>query len=192
MSEVYNHGAQSRSRYRRLAASMLLVLILAGAQPLVWRLVKRQAQVVHSRRTLQQQQADVRSRAEAMQNSLAQNADTIVIISAAAPPITSLSQAVERVELLADKRSLSLDVLNIAQRPDSAVETVIPVAISLRVFGPIETILEFMEQIEQLQELTMLESWQLEPAAAPPGVVGAQTSGNYRLDAVVLFIFTQP
>jgi len=192
MNEVDSHGSQLRRRYRRLVVSMLLVLILAGIQPVVWRLVKRQAQIVHARRTLVQQRADVRLRAEAMRDSLARNADTTAILEAAVPPIALLPQAVEHLELLADKYSLSLDIINIEQRSASALEEIVPAVISLRLFGRIETIIDFMEQVEQLAELTMLESWQLEPAGVPPGVVDDQAGDNYRLDAEVLFFFTAP
>lgn len=192
MSEIDTHAIQMRRRYQRLALSLLLLVVVVGVQPLVWRFVKSQARLVHSRRTLQQQQADVRLRAQAMHDNVVGNAETIATLDAVVPPLSFLPQAVERLELLADKRSLSLQIISINQRPDAEVPAVVPVGITLLAFGPIETIIDFMDQIEQLQEVTSIASWQLEPAALPAGELGTANGSNYRLSAEVLFFFAQP
>lgn len=192
MSEIDSHVIQIRRRYQRLALSLVILVVVAGVQPLGWRFVKSQARLVHSRRTLQQQQADVRLRAQAMHDNLVGNAETITALDAVVPRLDFLPQAVERLELLADKRSLSLQIVSINQRPDADLPTVVPVGISLLAFGSIETIIDFMDQIEQLQEVTSIASWQLEPAFLPAGELGMADGSNYRLSAEVLFFFTQP
>jgi len=186
-NEYDSHAVVLKRRHQRLAISILLLVILVGAQPLLWRLVKRQAELVHERRTLEQQQADVQSRVDLMRDSLNSQQDIIATLDAVAPRFVSLPQAVERLELLADRRNLSLEIQGIVKQTGTQQNALSPVTVSLRVFGPIEKVLDFMEQIEYVQELTQIESWQLEPTEAPAGVALDEAGNNYRLSAEVIF-----
>ncbi len=186
-NEFDSHGLLIRRRYQRLALSILLLIILVGVQPLLWRLVKRQAELVHSRRTLEQQQADVQLRVQAMRDNLNQQQDNISTMDAVAPQFKSLPQAVERLELLAERRSLSLEIQGINRQAVEDRSRIKPVTVVLRAFGPVESVLSFMEQIEHVQELTQIESWQLEPTQAPPGVVLEPSATNYSFSAEIIF-----
>ncbi|MAF80862.1 hypothetical protein CL628_02505 [bacterium] len=186
-NEFDSHSLVIKRRYQRLALSILLLIILVGVQPLLWRLVKRQAELVHSRRTLEQQQADVQLRAEAMRGNLNQQRDNISTMDAVAPQFKSLPQAVERLELLAERRALSLEIQGISRLNVEDTTSIRPVSVVLRAFGPVESVLSFMEQIEHVQELTQVQSWQLEPSEAPPSVILEGAGTNYRLSAEIIF-----
>jgi len=176
-----------KRRYRSLAIALLLLVVLTVVQPLLWRLVKRQAEAVHARRTIEQQRMDVAERNERVRGDLTARQESLGVVDAIAPEFTQLPQAVERLELLADRRALSIEIQGINQGVVSSSDALQPVTVSMRVFGPIETLYDFMEQLEHVQELTRLESWQLQPTSAPPSVEVADSLNNYVLAADVVF-----
>lgn len=182
-----SHTRQIRRRYRNLLLSLVVLIMLVAVQPVLWRLVKRQAAGVHAQQTQQQQQIDVQQRTERMRADVAQQQEVIASIGLVSPPLQSLPQVVERLENLADRRGLSLTINNINQSVAEQSAVLVPVIVSFEVVGQVEALLGYFEQIEHTQELTMVQSWSLTPLSASVTSVGVPLVQQYQLVADVSF-----
>lgn len=163
--------ASLNKKYKQLFGALVLMLILGGIQPFLWQMVTNRVIDVQLKQSQEEQIVNVQERNQTMQQNLAAQESFLNQLTVVAPPIEARTQVVERLELLADKHTLPIEISLIQELPDggrSAVSQIVPVVLSVSVQGSVDRLLTFMQEVEHVQELTVVESWSLNPHAGPP------------------------
>lgn len=182
-------------QYRRAVATLLLIVGLAVAQWFLWPAVARQARHLQVLRSHREQLTTVNSHIEAMQQSLATHQQHASRLAAIAPAQDNLLPVVERLELLADQRGLSLTISSIAELPnrsaqnasgESAAPVFIETVMSLTASGNVNALLNYLTDIEHASELNYVRDFSLKPAATAQ----APAEQAYQLTAEVVFLVT--
>lgn len=183
-------------KYRRLGITLLLMVVLAVAQPFLWNFVHAQALSLQQRQSQGEQITNVRERNADVAAKLAASRDFLSQLDVVAPLASAKTHVVERVELLADQLGLALDITVIQEVQNNAVvvsnDHVAPVSMSMTTTGTIQQLLAFLDRVEHTQELSLVPTWSLVPATVTTSAQGV-TSGvdQYTLTMDVYF-FLRP
>lgn len=182
-------------RYKRALFHLGLTVLLLGVQVWVWQRIERAAEVVHQRRSEQQQLHALQARVDQIkQTNVVQQgyADQLNVV---VPQQAALPQVVERLERLAVESRVQLDIVDISDlppAPDSEVDVPLkPVGVSIRVLGSAPQLLTMIDAIEHVQEIAIIERWSLNPASVQP-LPGTLPGQNlYSLSAHVIFFLSK-
>lgn len=170
-------------KYRRLAKTILLMIVLSTLQPFLWRYVHARALALQQIRSQGQQITNVQARNDEIQKTLQAQHDFLGQLELVSPPTTAITEVVERVEHLADQVGLTVAITVIQELPanNSVVKEagIVPVSISVQVAGTPRQLLSFMERVEHTPELSIVPHWTLVPASA--------TSAEYTLTMDIFF-----
>lgn len=154
---------------RRVLVNIIIVVVLATIQPAIWDWVSVSSQALHDQRTitgqrenLEEQLVLLRAEQESSQ-SIQDQLDAALIGS------TEITQAVERLESKAQEKSVALRVHNIAAKEgDGEIDSLV---ITTTATGPINNILQYLEAVEHLAEVTVVKDLLLRPAPRPAAAV---------------------
>lgn len=189
---------ESNKKYKRLATTFFLLLVLAVAQPFLWHFVQARALSLQQTRSQEKQIANVKARNAEVQKALDdESAILSQQLAVAAPALADQTRVVERLEALGDQLSLQANITVIVALPgDSPLaseESIVPVAVTVQTAGPPEALLSFMERVEHTPELSLISNWALSPAIpeAAPGGRGQAGSSDYSLTMDVIFFLQQ-
>ncbi len=179
-------------KYRRLGTTVLLLVVLVAAQPFVWRFVHARALELQQKRSQGQQIANVKARNEEVKTTLKNQENFLNQLQVVSPPLTSLTQVVERVEQLADQLGLTVNISVIQELPASGAlvkeEEIVPVSVAIEAKGTVNQLLSFFDRVEHTQELSIVRTWSMAPDLAPaPGVVPVVSTPSYVLTMDILF-----
>lgn len=169
-------------KYRRLATTIVLLVVLVSVQPFLWRFVHRQALQLQQKRSQGQQIANVQARNQEVEKTLHMQRGFLDQLELVSPPTTSLTQAVERVEQLGDQLGLLVTITVIQEVPASnsvvKEDDIVPVAVSVDTVGSANQLLSFLDRVEHTQELSIVPRWGLTPVTL---------SSTYMLNMDILF-----
>ncbi|MEX1997971.1 MAG: hypothetical protein WEA04_04865 [Candidatus Andersenbacteria bacterium] len=166
--------AQTRTsqQYQKIVLRSIMLVILIVAQPFLWSMVAGVANRVHAQQSQKQQIIDVQARTAQIREINVSQKEFLDQLDVVVPLAGSLSQIIERLERLATDRQLRLSILDIKE--DVLEEATdlenIPVQrfrISLQVTGTPAQLLTYIDAVEHVQELTILEDWSFVAATAP-------------------------
>lgn len=168
---------RTKRRAKRLLGVLLLVAVLGGAQIWLWDWVRavaidlrenleRPSMVAGVERLtgeLRREQAEISGRASAVQNVLASSDDTLRLL--------------ETLETLAQQRSIGLEVVSIDGDETAVVESELgQLEVRLLATGAPEALLNYVEKIENLQELTEIKLLVLAPASPADQEAGSHVA----------------
>jgi 50S ribosomal subunit-associated GTPase HflX len=172
-------SAFSRVVYNPLLRALWPALILLLAQFPLWILVERFATTLHEKRAQSLQIADLDRRNEEVSAALKGQEEYIDQLDVVTPPLVSLTQVVERVEQLADQQRLAVSLQDISQPTATSNQKELhlsQIRLSITVSGTADQVLNYLDQLEHIPELTVVDAWSLKPQG-----------GQYVLSAEVLF-----
>jgi hypothetical protein len=182
-------------KYRRLAVTLFTLVVLLILQPFLWRFVHEQALTLQQERSQEQQIANVKERNDEIGRRLETAREFLTQLEAVSPPTADKTKIVERVEQLADQLGLVMDITVIQELQGSDAvasdDHVVPVSMSVSTTGPTRQLLSFFDRVEHTQELSVVPTWTLAPAAGPAAPPGAPVVGGeslpYTLTMDILF-----
>lgn len=178
-------------RYRRVLLRLGLVIAFLVIQPLLWRQVAAVARTVHQQRSAQEQGLSLQARVAQIEQVNATQQGFVDQLAVVVPPSEALPQVVERLERIAGEQATQLDILDISEiaRPiDSpSVLPIKPVRVAIQVNGSAAQLLNVIEQIEHVQEITLIERWSLNPASQQ--VTPSPQPGQYTYSLIANVIF---
>lgn len=183
--------------WRKFLIILAMVVGLAAAQPWLWGYVKQGAEDIHNRRTEEQQLQELAERLRLIAQKHTDQAALLDGLAIEFPRVGDTSQVVERLEQLADRQSVELTVQNIAPPPTAVPgkkpSVLSPTIVSVQVKGSATRLLQYIDAVEHVQELAIVQSWDLAaaPPAAPASALGPVSSPGYTLAMNILF-YLQP
>lgn len=173
-----------RQLTQKLLVEAVLLALILGAQPWLWRLVRDQAKTLQSSQSQTQQIAEVRRRNDAMTQNLRRLEPAINKVEQATVSEGQVAAVVEQLEQLADTSRISLKITNIddqfgqtSEKKIAASSQPMSIKISLRLEGPIEAVLGYLERLEYSSKLMAVTSWQLQAGTASRISTLPQASG---------------
>jgi len=161
--------SELRPETRRFVHSIALFLVLSAIQPMLWQVVQWQALIVQDKRSASAQTNNVRDRYLQLQQDLNSQYRLLAQLSTIAPVWDDLGKIVERLEQIADKNDLTMRTRSISDQEyigteDEELASLAYVVISATVGGTITDVLHFLEAIEHMPELSVVESWSTSPS----------------------------
>lgn len=182
--------------WQKFLVTLVVVMGLAVVQPWLWGYVKGGAEAIHNRRTEEQQLKELIERLAVIEQKHTEQAALLDGLTVIFPHATATSQVVDRLEVLADRQSVELSVQNIAPptaAPGEKPTVLSPTVVSVQVKGSATRLLQYIDAVEHVQELAVIQSWDLAPAPAvatlPSGALAV--SPGYTLAMNILF-YLQP
>lgn len=189
---------ESNKKYKRLATTLFLLLVLVVAQPFLWSFVKARALALQQTRSQEKQIANVKERNAEVQSALDdESAILSQQLAVVAPALADRTRVVERLEALGDQLSLQANITVIVPLPgDSPLapeKSIVPVEVTVQTAGPPAALLSFMERVEHTLELSLISDWTLSPAIpeAAAGGLGPAGLSDYSLTMDVIFFLQQ-
>ncbi len=148
----------------RLLRGVILLAVLAAVQPFVWRTVASSAATLQDKRTIKQQTIALRERLAVIDAAFTEQTASLEDLAEIFPPVSSTSAAVERLEELADNRDIALTIQNIQEeKPLGPLNrsVVVPLTISVKATGAVDRLLEYIDAVEHVPEVTAIDEWVL-------------------------------
>lgn len=182
--------------WRKFLITLVVVIGLGAGQPWLWGYVKQGAEDIHNRRTEEQQLQELTERLRTIEQKHTDQAPLLDGLAVVFPRARDTSQVVERLEQLADRQSVELTVQNIAPPPagpGKKPSVLSPTIVSVQVKGSATRLLQYIDAVEHVQELAIVQSWDL--AAAPPvaaAPAGAPVSSPGYTVAMNILFYLQP
>lgn len=177
--------------WRRLWLRLLAVLVLLALQPWLWQGVKEATTRVHQLRSERQQLASVQERVGQIKQVMATQRELLDQLQVVVPTSEKLSQVVERLERVAGEQQAELTILDISTVPpplDAAVSVpIVSVRVTLQVKGDATALLSFIDHLEHIQEIAVIEQWSLNPASVQ--AVPSPQPGQYLYSLTANVIF---
>ncbi len=167
------------TRYkRRLLVSALTLLLLLAGQFFLWRFVHQAAMTLQIKRTENQQLANLRARLRAVDEALVSQQPALDSLINVFPLLNFSSQAVEKLEGLAERHGLALTIANIKE--EAAITSrgrsdIVPLAFIVKVVGNSDDLLGYLDDIEHGEELVVIKSWLLENSTDQLAASGVPT-----------------
>ena len=160
-------GGQNLGAFKSLAFTVLAVVALGLCQIWLWAYVGQVAETLHSRQTEEQQLQDLESRIISIENTYEGQLPLLDQLTVVFPKDSETSQVVDRLEQLADKQGVTLDIKDISNKADVPKDsTLLPVAITCHLTGTATKLMQYLGALEHIQELAVVRSWGL--SVAPP------------------------
>lgn len=175
---------------QRLVGLVIGIIALGASQYWLWGQVKQAAVDLHVLRTAEQQQDILKGRLEEVKADRAQLESSFSQLAVIFPQEGSTTQAVERLEEVADATGVRVDVNSIEQlspiKPKSG-PGLVPLVVALEIAAPVERLLEYIDRIEHVPEAIRIWQYGIEPVKLteePPLPSGVEL---YRLSMRVTF-----
>lgn len=185
--------------WRQLFIAIGILLVLIVGQTWIWGYVRSGAETLHTRRTEEQQLAELQQRLasiEAKRQEQLPLLDQLVVVF---PRASDTSQVVDRLEQLADQQALRLVIQNIGTEASTTKtnQGLIPKVVTLRVEGTVPKLLQYIDGVEHIQEVAKVRSWSLNLLAVPsttpvpgqPVVIQSPTNVLYQMTMNIVFYF---
>jgi hypothetical protein len=175
---------------KQLLLNTVLLLVLLAGQPFLWRFVLSSAQSLQDRRTVEQQLANLRERLTVIDETQAQQAGLFGQLDEVFLPLDSTPQAVERLEQLADLQGVVLEIQNIREETPIGSQSrniIIPLRVTLKATGQPDRLLEYIDAIEHVPEVTVVDEWVLRSFLDNSSGTGTQVI--YELSVNIVFYF---
>lgn len=173
----------SRPGLRRVLVSVIVVIILIAIQPALWDWVGRSAEELHNRRTLAGQLANLQDQLAQLKTEQGSAQTVQDQLDAVLISREGITQAVERIESQAQGIPVTLRVHNIeTQSEGGKIDSLV---ITATATASVDKLLQYLETIENLAEITSINNFLLRPAPRPVGAVGE--FNDFSLDFNVAF-----
>lgn len=184
------------ARYKSLVRSALIVVLLGVIQPYLWSFTQARVEKWQLDRTQDQQISKLKARNDAIRAMLTEQQAYVDQVDVVAPPVSSLTQIVERIEQLADRRGLVFEYSSIDENLDAAqyggANLLKPVMLSVNVSGNIDSVLTYVQDIEHTPEIAVVAAWDLKPVGQKGRKVDVAVLEGYTLDMdMIFFLRTQ-
>ncbi len=179
--------------WQQISLTLVLAIVLGVAQPWLWGYVEQGAEAIHNRRTEEQQLRELADRLVAIEQKHKEQASLLDGLTVIFPRVNATSQVVDRLEQLADKQSVELSIQNIGSpttSPNKKPSVLSPTVVSVQVKGSATRLLQYIDEVEHVQELAIIQSWDLTLAPALPSPIPG-ASPQYVLAMNILF-YLQP
>lgn len=183
MARQRNKFVGGHSPLKNLAVRIVLLLVLVAAQPFLWRVVASAANSVHQKRSERQQIGDVQGRIQQIRQNKDTQKELLDQLKVVVPIEDALLTIIERLQLLADPDHHNVQLLlqgieRQAKTENTAPSSMVPFSINVIATGRISNVLSYLHRLEHLQELVVVRSISLVPAATLP-------SSNFPLPTVL-------
>lgn len=150
-----------------LSLIFIALAVFLGVQPWLWGSVFDAAAVFRDRQTQQVQLASVRRLTDDIRSTPGTAQALLDQAAVAFPPVEAAPLAVERLEALAASAGLTLQFTSITENLIVAKQqTLLPFEVRFVVIGPPRALLAFLDTVENMQEFTVVEMWEMKEA--PP------------------------
>lgn len=161
---------------RKFVISGLAITVLLGIQPYLWRLVGRETASIHTMRTSSEQEGKLRSDIEDVTRFFENQSPSLELLAVSFPKRTSSIALVERLEELAARERVILEIRDIIEKEEldkKSHPSIIPLVITGKATGSVSQIFRFLHDIEHAREFASIETWQLgrilgEPTSEQP------------------------
>jgi Tfp pilus assembly protein PilO len=157
---------------QKVIISILVIVLLSVAQIYIWRWVETLSDDLHNQRTLQQQITNLESQLEQLAAQAGSQAEVNSQIQAVTIQEGEISQAIERLEQKAQQFQLVLSTTSIVTEQDSDSAYFSPLVITASVQGPVGRVLQYLEGIEHLTEVTHIRDFSLTANSRPAAITG--------------------
>jgi len=199
---------------KSLITTSVIVLALLVLQPFLWKMVQNRAEVLHEKRTQAEQIEEVRRRIENIQENYDSQRIFIEQLTSVIPQSRDALQVIERLETASQGLDVLLEVSRIDEGlPLRSVEDlqetdetearsvaeesatvaggeagrIFPLYITLTVTGVPEVLIEYIDAIEHVQELSRIQKFTLSPAVSEEEQLTGVESRNFQLLMTVIF-----
>lgn len=169
-------GGQNFSAFKSLALTVVAVIGLGLCQIWLWAYVGQVAETLHSRQTEEQQLQDLDARIISIEKNYESQLPLLDQLAVVFPRDTETSQVVDRLEQLADKQGVTLDIKDISNKADVPKDSsLLPVSITCRLTGTATKLMQYLGALEHIQEVAVARSWELSAAPQLP----ASSAGTF-------------
>lgn len=151
------------ARYRRKFSVMLFALVvLIGAQFLLWPFVQSAAANLHNKRTQEQQLINLRHRLKEIDETVHKYDSALENLDGIFPDLAASSQTVEQLEAVAQRRGLQLKIDSIREQDSIASRgpaDIVPLTFLMSVTGGSDDLLSYLDDVEHLEEQVVVKTW---------------------------------
>lgn len=160
--------AKQPSLSKQLVVAIAIILALGTAQFFLWNFVYQSADALHTRRTEEQQLQALKAIIADVQTKFAAEKPLVDQLSVPFPKNTQTSQVVDRLEQLADKTGVLLNITNIStETPNKKTPNQLNSFVAtLKVDGSAHSLLQYIDAVEHIQEVTTIRQWAI--VGVPP------------------------
>ena len=206
-----NFTNQRASVVKVLVVLSLAGLLFAGLQPFLWGWVKNRSLALHELRIQAEQIEEVKKRTKEMQDNYNNQKVFVAQLDSVVPQSRNALQVIERLETAAQGLIVKLEVSRIdegvelnldggavleetgAAKPaakktknnNEPGSSIFPLFITVTATGKPEALVEYIDAVEHVQELSYIQKFTLSPASAAVGAT--EVSGDYQLLMTVVF-----
>lgn len=180
---------QTLGAVKQLTIAIFILAALAVSQPFLWGYVSQAAQTLYTRQTQETQLKEIEARIATVESNRFTQQALLDQLKVAFPSQVQTSQIVDRLEQLADRQNVALQIQSIAAENPEAVakakDKLSPLLVTVTVSGGATALLQYVAAVEHTQEVAVIRSWQM-TAVASEGIAqpGAAT---YRLTMNIIF-----
>lgn len=179
---------------QQLVVTILMLIALGGAQPFLWGYVKASADALHARRTEEQQLQELQARIHDIETKYKAGQPLIDQLSVPFPKTGQTSQVVDRLEQLADKTGVAMEITNILTDPPSKKGggNLNSFVVTVRVDGTAHGLLQYIDALEHIQEVVTLRQWVFNAVPVSATIVpGAKPTYPFSMNMNVVFYLQQ-
>lgn len=203
---------QRSSLVKGLVVLSTVVVLMAGAQPWLWRWVRNRAVDLHELRIQTEQIDEVQKRTKEVQDNYENQKVFVAQLDSVVPQSRNALQVIERLETATQGLGIDLEVSRIdegaglaeglgggsseASVPDGTAEkakadseegsAIFPLFITVTAIGRPEALVEYVDAVEHVQELSYIQKFTISPQAAR-AVGGQEPGGSFQLLMTVVF-----
>jgi hypothetical protein len=189
----------------------VVVVLLIGLQPFLWSWVKSRSIALHELRIRAEQINEVRKRTKEIQENYDNQKAFVAQLDSVVPPSRNALQVIERLETATQGLDVTLEVSRIdegvaltqgqevgleeAAQPKAALPktknndeqhvSIIPLFITVNATGRPENLVEYIDAVEHVQELSYIQKLTISPAQAKATVTENVT--DFQLLMTVVF-----
>lgn len=185
-------GKKISQQLKQMILWSLALIALISAQPFLWRYVSAQAHDLQDRRTQEQQFYNLEARLAEVRQTNNDQQQLLDQLSVVFLPRGETSQVVERLEQLAERHGVVLQILGITERPVEDTKDrsgIVPVVVTLEGSGLPDQLFSYLDAVEHTQEASLVNSWSVQEVRNNPGSIPAIV---HRLQMSVTFYFQSP
>jgi hypothetical protein len=197
------------SSVKILVFLVVFLLVLLVLQPFLWGVVKNGALALHERRTLAEQIKEIEIRIRDVRNNYESQSVYIDQLASIIPDSRDALQVIERLETATQGLDVQVEVSRIDEGTslksvgadsESEVEAtqaaaldsrkpsgVFPLHITLVVTGPPEALVEYIDVVEHVQELSMVQKFTISPVVPKPGQTEVLNPDRFQLMMTAVF-----
>lgn len=157
---------------RPLLIAGAVVVILAAVQPFLWKYVASSARGYQDKRTQAQQLRLLEDRLSLITQAIDRDRPLLRQLNASLLSRGSESQAVERIEQLADREGVILTTQSINERKQDASDTskiLTPLDVVVQVQGEPAKLLQYIDAVEHMQEVVHIQQITMKTINPTPG-----------------------